>query len=144
CANGQCGENKIYYNEMVEAEDLAFAGAVNAQQCPDLCACADDGTCYTWKPTNSDDRAAFALVTWCDGTSFSGCALYAFLVPNSLTDGVVATDGSGAEITLASLIDPATKFAYDIRKSRDPYTQIVSATCDGCGGECAQKHPTDY
>ncbi|KAH7709686.1 hypothetical protein AAVH_23040 [Aphelenchoides avenae] len=78
-------------------------------------------------------------------SSFSGCALYALAAGlTSLTDGLIATDGSGRGITALDLVDPTTGRPYDIATQRERFTQIVSATCDGCAGECAQKHPTDY
>lgn len=45
------------------------AGWTTQRDCPDLCACADGGTCYTWKPDISDDQVTLGLVTFCDGES---------------------------------------------------------------------------
>ncbi|KAH7706954.1 hypothetical protein AAVH_25822, partial [Aphelenchoides avenae] len=78
-------------------------------------------------------------------SSFSGCALYG--IPANVrapTDGLIATDGSGKDIVASDIVDFTTGQPYDIATERDRFTQIVSATCDGCAGECAQKHPTDY
>ncbi|KAH7699460.1 hypothetical protein AAVH_33433, partial [Aphelenchoides avenae] len=77
-------------------------------------------------------------------SSFSGCALYAIPRVGNAVDGLIATDGSGKDIVAGDIFDFATGESYDIVTQRERFTQIVSATCDGCAGECAQKHPTDY